>query len=186
MPRQTKSEIDAEILDCAAGIFARHGFARTSLQQIADAVKYSKAGLLHHYPSKKALYEAVLDKYEAQSHEHIAGIQHLPLGIERDRALVENAVDFAFDWPGLAELAQQLGREESDDPRFVRLGLQLFASLGIDLANPDIERMMRSFSALSGANFSARLAVTMNLERECRDHIVAAAMAALGHEGGPG
>jgi hypothetical protein len=38
MPRPTKSEIDAEIIDRAAGLFARYGFENTSLQQIADAV----------------------------------------------------------------------------------------------------------------------------------------------------
>ena len=60
MLRPTKAEIDAEIIDRAAGLFARHGFAHTSLQQIAEAVKYRKAGLLHHYPSKQAIYEAAI------------------------------------------------------------------------------------------------------------------------------
>ncbi|WP_447761166.1 TetR/AcrR family transcriptional regulator [Sphingopyxis panaciterrae] len=183
MRRQTKSRIDAEILDCAAGIFARHGFARTSLQQIADAVKYSKAGLLHHYPSKKALFEAVLEKYEAQARDELAKIRGFPPGIERDRVMIESAVDSAFDRPGMAELAQHFAREGvDDDPRFIRLGLDLIAVLGINLAAPDMERMMRAFSALSGVNFAARIAVTVKLEREWRDHIVAAAMAALGHD----
>lgn len=32
-----------------------HGYARTSVQQLADAVGYSKAGLLHRFGSKQAL-----------------------------------------------------------------------------------------------------------------------------------
>lgn len=189
MPRQTKAEIDAEILDCAAGIFARHGFARTSIQQIADALAYSKAGLLHHYPSKKALHDAVLDRYEAQTRERIGRLEGMPPGIERDRKLVEDVIDFAFDWPGMSAFAQQLARDGerlahaggTGDPRFTQLGFDIVGAMGIDLAAPDMNRMARTFTALSGATFSARLAVTMHLEREWREPIVKAAMAALGH-----
>lgn len=183
MPRPTKAEIDAEILDCAARTFARHGFERASLQQIADALKYSKAGLLHHYPSKKALFEAVLEEYETRVKEQLRNVREVPAGIARDRALVESAVDFAFKWPGMAAFAQQLTREGAgEDPRFVRLGLELIAAMGIDFASPDMERMVRAFSALNGANFAARLAVTMHHQKEWRDHIIAAAMDALGYE----
>jgi AcrR family transcriptional regulator len=58
--RRTSAEIDHAILDVAAGIFAVHGFAHTSVQQIADAVGYSKPGLLHRFGSKEALHRAVL------------------------------------------------------------------------------------------------------------------------------
>jgi hypothetical protein len=40
--RQSAAEIDHAILDVAAGMFATHGFTHTSVQQIADAVGYSK------------------------------------------------------------------------------------------------------------------------------------------------
>lgn len=189
MPRQTKAEIDAAILDCAAGIFARHGFSRTSIQQIADAIGYSKAGLLHHYPSKTALHDAVLDRYEAQTRERIAKLDSFSPGIERDRKLIEDLIDFSFTWPGMSAFAQQLARDGervahsggTADPRFAQLGFDIVSAMGIDFAAPDLERMARTFTALSGASFSARLAVTMRLEREWREPIIKAAMAALGH-----
>ena len=189
MPRQTKAEIDAEILDSAAGIFARHGFARASLQQIADAIGYSKAGLLHHYPSKKALHDAVLDRYEAQTRERIAALDMFSAGLDRDRKLIEDIVDFAFTWPGMSAFAHQLARDGeraaqagvSADPRFAQLGFEIIGAMGIDLGAPDLEQMARTFTALSGASFSARLAVTMKLEQAWREPIIAAAMAAMGH-----
>lgn len=191
MRRPTRAEIDAEILDCAAGVFGRHGFARASIQQIADALKYSKAGLLHHYPSKKALFDAVVDRYETLTRERIAKLGDFAPGIDRDRALVENVVDSTFEFPGMATFAQQLAREgellESEggerDPRFTQLGLEVVASLGVDIsaAEPDLDRLAQAFTALAGANFSARLAVMMGLQREWRAPIIAAAMAALGH-----
>ncbi|MCE4861269.1 TetR/AcrR family transcriptional regulator, partial [Campylobacter jejuni] len=88
--------------DRAAALFAKHGFAHTSLQQIADAVNYSKAGLLHHYPSKQAIYEAALKTGSDHMQSLLESVADIPVGIERDRAVVEASVDFTYDWPGLS------------------------------------------------------------------------------------
>src|SRR5699024_3852506 len=48
------------ILTEAFDLFAEHGYAGTSLSAVADAAKISKAGLLHHFGSKTALFSAVL------------------------------------------------------------------------------------------------------------------------------
>jgi AcrR family transcriptional regulator len=182
MPRQTKSEIDDEILDCAAGLFARHGFTRTSIQQIAEALKYSKAGLLHHYSSKQALFDAVMVKHQAQTSERLDHVRTFAPGIVRDRELVEGAVDFAYQWPGMAEFGHYLSREQiGDNPRLAKLGLDLLEVMGIDLTAPDMQRLTRAFTALAGANFTARMAVKMGLQKEWRDMIIASAMDALGH-----
>lgn len=180
MARQTKAEIDAEIIEAAAGLFARHGFARTSLQQIADALQYSKAGLLHHYPSKQALYDAVVDRYVSGTEERIAEFLSYPAGIDRDRAMIELALDHSFNWPGMAAFGQHLARE-GENPRNVQLGVLLIGALEIDFATPDIARTVRIFSALSGANFTAELAVTMKAEQKWREHIVNTAMSTLGY-----
>lgn len=182
MPRPTKNEIDAEIIDRAAGLFAKHGFENTSLQQIADAVRYSKAGLLHHYPSKNAIYEAVFSTCLDSMQMMLASVEGLPPGMARDKAVVEYSVDFTYDWPGVSAFANRVaGNEEDVDPRLTEMGLVIYRALGTDLANATLERIVRITSALSGLGITAMLAARMNLRREWREDIVSAAMNALGH-----
>lgn len=182
MPKPTKSEINADIVDRASALFARHGFDHTALQQIADAVNYSKAGLLHHFPSKLAIYAAAIDTVRAHMQEVRAGTAHIPLGIERDRALVERAVQFTYDWPGVSMLASRIAENEPDgDPQLVEIGLILYEALGIDLKKLDMARIVRVTSAFTGLGVTALQAVRVDLKREWRDHIVQAAMDALGH-----
>ena len=53
------------ILTEAERLFGRHGFVATRLASIASAVGLGNAGLLHHFPSKAALYRAVLEAIAA-------------------------------------------------------------------------------------------------------------------------
>lgn len=48
------------ILAAATALFAERGYSGTSLQAVADAVGMRKPSLLHHFPSKPALRDAVL------------------------------------------------------------------------------------------------------------------------------
>ena len=53
-----------EILDRAAGLFARHGFSRTSISTLSRECNASKAWIYHYYESKEAILFDIL-------HDHI-------------------------------------------------------------------------------------------------------------------
>lgn len=182
MARQSKSQLTDEILDIAAGLFARHGFARTSVQQIAEALGYSKAGLLHHYPSKKVLFDAVIERYISDTEERFAVIMQTPSGIERDRVMVESAVDYAYNLPGMSALSHQIEREGlGEDPRLLDLGVKIMGAL-VENDPPDLGQIAQRLMALAGANVASQFAARVNMKSEFREHILAAAMATLGHD----
>ena len=51
----------ARILDAALDLFARHGFAGTSVRQLARAVGLRESSLYNHFASKEAIYHALID-----------------------------------------------------------------------------------------------------------------------------
>lgn len=182
MPRPTRSELNAEIIDRAAGLFAKHGFAHTALQQIADAVGYSKAGLLHHFPSKQALYDAAL----RTSREHLQvladSVQHMPPGKERDRAVIEASVDFTYAWPGVSAFSNRLVEgEQSDDPELTQAGLIFYSALGTEITTASQDRLVRVTSAFIGLAGTALVASRYGIAPHWRPLIIATAMNALGH-----
>ncbi|HTJ27904.1 MAG TPA: TetR/AcrR family transcriptional regulator [Candidatus Limnocylindria bacterium] len=49
------------ILDAAAAVVRRRGFEATSFADVCDAIGISRGKLTHHFPTKEALFEAVLE-----------------------------------------------------------------------------------------------------------------------------
>lgn len=62
-----------KILKNALRLFARHGYAETSFQMIADHCGASQSAILHHYPTKLALIEAVFMQVLAHNVSIISG-----------------------------------------------------------------------------------------------------------------
>lgn len=63
MPRRTKEEAAAtreRILDAAAAVFAEHGLAHASLEQVAEKAGLTRGALYFHFKDKCALFEALM------------------------------------------------------------------------------------------------------------------------------
>jgi AcrR family transcriptional regulator len=58
--RLDKDSRRRQILDAAAPCFAQYGFAQTTTKRLAEAAGISEGLLFKHFPTKRALYEAIL------------------------------------------------------------------------------------------------------------------------------
>ena len=75
MPRRRATSYDTKlghIRDTAAGLFARDGFTRTSMAELAGACGVSKALLYHYFDSKEALLFDILQAYLADLEAAVA------------------------------------------------------------------------------------------------------------------
>jgi AcrR family transcriptional regulator len=73
-----------QILESATELFARTGYRNATILDIAEQAGISRTGLLHHFPSKEALLEAVLMKRDldddasfGETPDPLGGLQRL-------------------------------------------------------------------------------------------------------------
>ena len=117
------------ILDVAEALFAAHGFAGTSMRDIAGQADLTAASLYNHFDGKEALYAAVLER----------GIRPLVL-LMQSRATDEPGADAAAAL--VAEVMEHL-RTRPHLPRLIQLevltGGELLARLARDWVRPLLE-----------------------------------------------
>ncbi|MGY1697320.1 TetR/AcrR family transcriptional regulator [Geodermatophilus sp. SYSU D00814] len=185
MARPFRQQIDEGILDRAAGLFARRGYAKTSIQDVAGAVGLSKAGLLHHFPSKDALHEAVLAHADALGRRVLDGVRHLPPGRARDQRAVEVIVDLALGHPGFVALLLAPVTELPDGGEHEPGGPAdaVFEAFGVDPGDDgaDAERLVRVIGAVAALAVLTLTAHQADRTTAWRPLVVATCLDALGH-----
>lgn len=182
MTRAYRQQIDDGILDEAAALFARQGFAKTSVQDIATAVGLSKAGLLHHFPTKDAIHDAVLALAGTLGDRLVDQVADLPVGPARDRRVLEAVLDVAAAHPGLVSflLSPALQPDPAispDDGPAARV-LSVF---GVDPETADTDRLVRVIGALSAMAVLSIAAHHKDQAAAWRPHILQTCFDALGH-----
>jgi AcrR family transcriptional regulator len=165
------------------------------VQQIADASGYSKTGLLHRFPSKEALRAAVTEHFVAELDTIVAAVRELPVGADRDLAVIRALADLSLRRRGTIALMVSglTTRESSADLAWMHgVADALFSAFG--LAGPavgpggpadtactaDLDRCIRIYGALGALGVTA-LAAADTPGELIRDPLVATAFDALGH-----
>lgn len=184
MARQTMAEVDEAILSAAATQFARHGFKYASLQRVADAVGYSKTGLLHHFATKDELYQAVMDRAtRCMSEISVAALEHQSQ-TDRDHAAIDGLTDLAVRDPGLVlfmltaftsiDLATMSSLPSSNvEPGLSSLAQSVVATFGLTQSCEN-QRFLRVVSVLGAVSMSA-LVMQNGVAPGVRDELAAIA-----------
>jgi TetR/AcrR family transcriptional regulator len=128
------------ILAAAEELFAERGFAATSVREIAAAVNLNQASIYNHFPSKQALYEAVLERGLRPIGEILARIAGTELSPAVADAVIDQLVDQLSLTPRLPKLIQ---REILDNSEyFETLAGQLLRPI-YDQGRDTLERQLR-------------------------------------------
>lgn len=67
------ARVREEVLDAAFAVFARTGFTSATVSEIAREVGMSQPGLLHHFPNKQAMLEAVFERRDGTAQDILGG-----------------------------------------------------------------------------------------------------------------
>jgi AcrR family transcriptional regulator len=117
----------ADILEIAARVFSTHGYVGATTRDIAREIGITEAALYRYFPSKEAIYTAILEER---------------LAAEDLVAPFEDAARAGDDIAGFGGLAQALLETVERDPTYLRL--MLFSALeGHQLARPFHDKRVR-------------------------------------------
>ena len=121
-------ETAARILDAAEQLFAERGFEAASLREIARTVGINQPGLYNYFASKKALYQAVLDRALQPMADAMAEASD-------SRELPGVMTDILLEHPAMASLFQQAlqGDTRTVGARLVKRWLDRLFGQGLEL-----------------------------------------------------
>ncbi len=126
-----------KILDTALELFSRQGYDGASVRDIARAVGIRESSLYNHFPSKRALFDGIVDFCVQQAELYFRGsglpfdqgddtslYQGIPA--ERLHALIERTFRYFFDDPWNARFRRLLLLNQFTEPRCRDIYRQLY------------------------------------------------------------
>jgi AcrR family transcriptional regulator len=97
-----------QILEAAARLFAKHGYAETDTQLLADELGVGKGTLYRYFPSKRDLFLAAADRVMTMLRQRVdAAIAGIDEPFERISVAIRTYLTFFGDHPEFVELLMQ-------------------------------------------------------------------------------
>ena len=98
-PASTTAPIPEKLMHASVELFAEHGYAQTSVQQIVDAAGVTKGALYHYFKSKDDLLFDIYDRILSLQREHLDAIVATgadPVGTIR--LVCEDVIITSIEW----------------------------------------------------------------------------------------
>ena len=149
-----------KILRIALRLFMEHGFAGTSMNQIAQAARVTKSLIYHHFDNKQALWRAVkLDLVQS----YAQGVEVSSFSTDSLEQFIRDAITFRFNFyarrPEIVRLMmwQRLEKEQDSlkgvsHPVFASFMPQILELQRIGLLNPNLHPDMVEYLIMSLAS----------------------------------
>lgn len=108
----------SKIVETGESLFAKFGFAGVGMRAVADSVGVSKSALFHHFPTKRALWAAVLESSMLDFEARIAAAADRGTSaLEALRLSLEAVIDALAENPSRAPLLlRSLFEVEDEEP----------------------------------------------------------------------
>lgn len=171
------------ILEVSLRLFAEHGYAGTSVRDIAEQLGITKAAVHYHFSAKEQIAVALLEPFFDRLSE---AVESVPPGAPRELLLALRAVleehgpllQVLTRDPSLAEASGDLHCAADD----------MAERSAARMAGPDADavRVVRAHAALGAFFAGTAKTVERGLGPEVHDQVVEAALAALGAPVSPG
>jgi AcrR family transcriptional regulator len=172
------------IIEAAAELFSGAGYEATSLEDIAAQLGMSRASVLFHFESKRALLMVILEPLFAELETLIASYEgeHMPLGPRRRRQLLAGYCDIVVEHRRATILLQR-DLSTLTQMHWPAAGSELGQRMFMLLHGPDADRYLRLRVTSSIGGILRSVCVPpfdpAQLDADARQMIVNSALAAF-------
>ena len=98
-PASTTTPIPEKLMHASVELFAEHGYAQTSVQQIVDAAGVTKGALYHYFKSKDDLLFDIYDRILSLQREHLDAIVATGADpVSTIRLVCEDVIITSIEW----------------------------------------------------------------------------------------
>ncbi|MCT4641624.1 MAG: TetR/AcrR family transcriptional regulator [Bacteriovoracaceae bacterium] len=134
-------EVKDSIIQKTIELFATKGYAKTSIQKIADECKTSQTNVLYHFKTKKKLFEACLEFSLLNSRNILfKNLKEASSDYERLKTLLDMSIHWAKEYPDQASLFLLLFYFSSYDKSFNELKKH-YVKRGLDILYEYLENL---------------------------------------------
>ncbi|WP_143309500.1 TetR/AcrR family transcriptional regulator [Chitinophaga vietnamensis] len=177
MQAETRDEMRDKILEAALKRFTHYGASKTTMNEIAEDLRCSKASLYYYFPDKNGMHMAVLEKIgEAYFQEMEKEVAHIKSAAKTLHNIIEIRKKYIckFSRLELFRIMQEASEEIHEQVRLAKKReIELHAEVikaGVALGEFKVKNHYKTAELLIQSLLGLRFAVPADMERRGADY----------------